>query len=437
MITRSETPLDPSATQTERGQVPLQVGMQSVSGTGEVPARRAKTKVCMVAYTFYERDNRVRRYAEALARRGDLVDVVALRNQGQSEIETINGVRLHRIQRRIISEKTQLSYLAKMLLFFLRSAIFLTRAQLSERYDVIHVHSLPDFEVFAAFFPKLTGSKVILDIHDIVPEFYSSKFNVPKNSLTFKLLVLVERLSIAFADHVIAANHIWEERLQERSVKRNKCSTFLNYPDTQILRRRGRIRKDNRFIIVYPGSLNFHQGVDIAIRALSLIKNEVPEAEFHIVGVGDQTTFLKSLIEELGLQGRVFLKGPVPFEEIASVIEDADMGVVPKRNSNFGNEAFSTKILEFMALGVPVIVPNTEIDRYYFNDSVVQFFCAEDERSLADAMRRLIMNPELRQKLVKNADEFVGKFTWDAHKTNYFNLVDTLVNSSGGSELRE
>jgi len=436
-MTRSETGLDPSATQTERGQIPLQIGMQFVPGTGEVTARRAKMKVCMVAYTFYERDNRVRRYAEALARRGDLVDVVALRNKGQSKVETINGVRLYRIQQRIISEKTQLSYLAKMLLFFLRSAVFLTRAQLNGRYDLIHVHSLPDFEVFAAIFPKLTGSKVILDIHDIVPEFYSSKFKVSKNSLTFKLLVLIERLSIAFADYVIAANHIWEERLHERSVKRDKCSTFLNYPDTQILRRRGRNRKDNKFVIVYPGSLNFHQGVDIAIRALSLIQNEVPEAEFHIVGVGDQMNFLTSLVDELGLQHRVFLKGPVPFEEIASVIEDADLGVVPKRNSNFGNEAFSTKILEFMALGVPVIVPNTKIDRYYFNESVVQFFCAEDEKSLADAMRRLIRNPELRQELVKNADEFVKKFTWDAHETNYFNLVDTLVESSGGAELGE
>jgi glycosyltransferase involved in cell wall biosynthesis len=389
-------------------------------------------KVCMVAYSFYEGDNRVRRYAETLARRGDRVDVVSLRQNGQPARGIVNGVRVFRIQRRVVNEKTKFTYLGRLLLFFMRSTVFLGVQQMKERYDLVHVHSVPDFEVFAAILPKLTGSKIILDIHDLVPEFYRSKFKSSDHSLTFRLLTRVERMSAWFSDHVIAANHIWEKRLRERSVKNSKCTTILNFPDTEIFKTRGRTRSDDKFIILYPGTLNYHQGIDIAIRALALIKDEAPEAEFHIYGAGDQLNSLRALVEELGLEDRVFLKGTKPLHDIASVIENADLGVVPKRKNSFGNEAFSTKILEFMSLGVPVIVPDTAIDSYYFNDSVVKFFQADDERSLADAMLLMIKNPELRKRFIRDASEFVLKYSWDMNKATYLNLVDSLVQSPNG-----
>jgi glycosyltransferase involved in cell wall biosynthesis len=390
-------------------------------------------KACMVAYSFYEEDSRVRRYAEALAKRGDRVDVLTLRHEGQQPTEVINGVRVFRIQGRTLSEKQKFAYLGKLCLFFIRSMIFLTREQLRDRYDLIHVHSVPDFEVFAAVYPKLTGTKIILDIHDIVPEFYASKFKTSQDSLMFKLLVGVERMSAWFSDHVIAANHIWEKRLRDRSVQASKCTTFLNYPDTQAFQRRGRTRTDGKFILLYPGTLNYHQGLDIAIRAFAMIKDRVPQADFHIHGKGEQLELLKALVVDLGLQDRVFLKPVLPYNQITSVIENADLGIVPKRGDSFGNEAFSTKILEFMVLGVPVIVPETAIDRYYFNDSVAKFFKANDDASLADAMLLLITNPEMCRTLVRNADEFIKKYTWEENKESYLNLVDLLVYSANGT----
>ena len=384
-------------------------------------------KVCMVAYTFYEQDNRVRRYAETLAKRGDHVDVVALRREGLSSKEVIDGVCVYRIQHRVLNEKGKFTYLGKLLLFFLRSFVFLTWKQLQGRYDLIHVHSVPDFEVFAALFPKLTGSKIILDIHDMVPEFYISKFNSSSKSASFKLLVAVERMSATFADHVIAANHIWLKRLCERSVRSADCTVILNFPDTDIFHLRGRNRNDHKFIMVYPGTLNYHQGVDLAIRAFKRIADKSTETEFHIYGDGDQVDFLKTLISDLNLQNRVFLKGDRSLQEIAVIMENSDLGIVPKRNDGFGNEAFSTKIFEFMSLDVPVIVSETAVDRYYFNDSIVKFFQSNDEKSLADAMLQLIRNPEVRQELVRNAREFIKDYTWEKNKGIYLDLVDSLV----------
>jgi len=389
-------------------------------------------KVCMVAYTWYEPDNRVRRYAETLAKRGDHVDAVVLRVEGQSsKMEVIEGVHIYRIQRRILNEKGKITYLVKLLSFFVRSFFFLAWKQLREPYDLIHVHSVPDFEVFAALVPKLMGAKIILDIHDLVPEFYLTKFKTPPDSLIFKMLVAVERMSASFSDHVIAANHIWLKRLYGRSVRSEDCTVIMNFPDTNIFHLRGRTRNDRKFIIVYPGTITRHQGVDIAIRALALIADKCPEAEFHLYGGGDQLEYLKTLIAELNLQERVFSMGSRPLQEIAEIMENSDLGVVPKRSDGFGDEAFSTKIFEFMAEDVPVIVSNTTIDRYYFNDSVVKFFEANDEKSLAEAMLQLIKHPEQRQELVRNAREFIKDYTWDKNKGIYLDLVDSLVAQNG------
>ena len=91
---------------------------------------------------------------------------------------------MFRIQHRERNERGRLSYISRLLLFFFRSAVFLSWRHLRNPYQLIHVHSVPDFEVFAALLPKLMGCKVILDIHDIVPEFYASKFQVGRTFLS-------------------------------------------------------------------------------------------------------------------------------------------------------------------------------------------------------------------------------------------------------------
>ncbi|HLE17267.1 MAG TPA: glycosyltransferase [Syntrophales bacterium] len=385
-----------------------------------------RKKICMLAYTFYETDSRVRMYAEALAKRGDHVDIIALGKPGQPPRETLNGVNIYRIQKREVNERLRLTFFFRLLKFLVKSSFFLTGKHLQNSYDVIHVHSVPDFEVFAAWLPKITGSALILDIHDLVPEFYTSKFSSGSNTLLFKALVLVEKLSILFSDHVIIPNHLWHKKLVRRSVDEKKCSVILNYPDTDIFHRRPVKKDKDKFVLIYPGTLNWHQGVDIAIRAFSMIKDDVPNAEFHIYGGGSSKNSLIKLASELGLHGRVFFKNQLPLEEIAEVVANADLGIVPKRDNSFGSEAFSTKILEFMALNVPVVVSGTKIDRYYFDDTLVKFFQPGDEKNLAQSILLLINDPDLRNRLVNNSLEYIKKNNWEIKKAEYLKIVDSL-----------
>src|SRR5579885_1912657 len=262
-------------------------------------------KVCMLSYSYYEGDARIIQYASALAERGDEVDVICLKHPGDSPRDVLDSVNVFRIQERTKDERGLLTYLCRILRFLVVSAAVLTKRHLRRRYSVIHVHSVPDFLVFAALVPKLLGTPVILDIHDVLPELYASKFHASCNSLLFRSLVLVERISVAFANHV-----------------------------------------------------------DVAIHAFSKIKDEIPDAEFHIYGEGPAKPSLMDLSRSLGLERRVIFHSALPTAEIVRVMAASDLAIEPKRvSSEFGNEALSMKILEFMSVGVPVIVSRTKTHR--------------------------------------------------------------------------
>ncbi len=385
-------------------------------------------RACMVAYTFYDADNRVRRYAEALARRGDQVDAITLAREGQPAFEVLNGVRVFRIQTRVIDETGPFSYLFKLLQFFLRSAWFLAVRQVREPYRIIHVHSVPDFEVFATIMPRLLGARVILDIHDIVPEFYASKFKVGERSFVFRILVWMERLSIAYSNHVIIANHIWYEKLVRRSVRADKCTAIINYPDPAIFSPRPRAaHAADEFTMCYPGTLSWHQGLDLAVEAMELLRERVPQLRFLMIGDGPERESLKRMIRDRAMEDRIKLTGMIPLEQVATTMADVDLGVVPKRRDSFGNEAFSTKIMEFMAMGVPVLAARTRIDEYYFNDDLVQFFESGNAVDLAAKIADLVEHPERRAQLRNSAAEFIAKNNWDVRKQEYLELVDRLA----------
>jgi glycosyltransferase involved in cell wall biosynthesis len=405
------------------------VGGPSPHADGQTRGRHdsTPTRACMITYSVYETDTRVMRYAEALAERGDLVDVVALRDGKQSSTDVVKGIRISRIQRRDANNGTKAAYAVGIFLFFIRAMFLVTRRHLKHRYQLIHVHSVPDFLVFACWVPKMSGARVILDIHDLLPELYASKYNLRIDSPLFRLLTGIERASGTFSDHVIAANDLWHEKLKLRSFPNGKCSTMVNVPDRSLFVRHGKTRQDGKFVILYPGTLNMHQGVDIAIRAFKLIKNELPQAEFHIYGEGSCRKILLNLIEELGLQQRVFMHAFVSTQEIVKVMENADLAVVPKRKEGFGGEAFSTKIMEFMALGVPVIVSDTRVDRHYFSEDVVRFFESGNEHDLARKILDIAKNPEESSQLAARALTFVERNDWGTKKSEYLQLADRLV----------
>jgi glycosyltransferase involved in cell wall biosynthesis/peptidoglycan/xylan/chitin deacetylase (PgdA/CDA1 family) len=394
-------------------------------------ARNSRRRICMIAHTHYETDNRVRRYAEALARRGDQVEVIALSTvKGRRCWQEIGGVRAFGIQYREHNERCKWTYAWRVVRFLFVSSLFLSRRHQRIQYDAIHVHNVPDFLVFAAWYPKWTGAKIILDVHDIVPELFASKFRAPATSRFVRLLKRLEKASAAFADHVIVSNHLWLQRMQSRSVAAQKSSVFVNHVDPAIFYRRKRTRDDGKFIILFPGSFQWHQGLDIAIRAFARLRDKVPHAEFHLYGESSTNGLgaeLAHLAKDLGLNGSVRFCGGVTLDRMPEVIANADLGVVPKRADTFGNEAYSTKIMEFMSQGLPVVASRTRIDTFYFDDKTVRFFPSGDDKAMADAMLAVMEDADLRESLIRAGYDYVTRHGWDTKKNEYLDLVDSLL----------
>ena len=366
-------------------------------------------------------------FATGLAERGEEVDVIALGRSGQPSSQAIDGVSVRRLSTRTVNECRRLTYFTRVMVFFFRCTILLTVRQLARPYSVIHVQSVPDFMIFAAAFAKLLGARLVLDTHEAVPELYAAKFKLGRQSFGFRTLLLVEKLSAAFADHILIPNPLWYERFVARSSRAEKCSFVRYVPDPRIFYPRPRCRRDSRFLVVYPGTLNAHQGVDLGIRALARLSERLPSAEFHIYGEGPAKQQLLGLTHSLGLGTRVQFHEMVPKSRLAQLLPEYDLAIVPKRAScSFGNDAESTKILEFMAVGVPAVVSNTRIDSLYHSEKTVKFFESDNDASLAEAIYALAINPGLRRNIVAGGLKYFSNNNWDTVKPNYLAVIDSL-----------
>ena len=402
------------------------------------PVHRATRKarnICMLAYSDYESDARIVRYAQTLTKRGDHVDVVVYGGETEALGEKdVDGVKVYKIQRRLDrSNKGPVSYLLPLIKFFLLSGVFLTTKHFRRPYDLIHVHNIPEWLVFAVWLPKLFGARILLDIHDLVPELFSAKFKRRGVSFAEPALRVVEALSCRFADHVIISNHLWRDRIVTRSVPDSKCSVFFNNIDPDLFYPRARARRDDRRIVLFPGTLQWHQGVDIAIKAFPKVLEKVPTAEFHIYGSGGVLNELISLVKDMRLEKEVLFFTPVSLNDVPKLIANADLGVVPKRAHSFGNEAYSTKIMEFMSQGVPVVISRTAIDCYYFDESHVRFCESESVESFAAGIIEVLTDENLRQQLVRNASAYVARNHWGCKKQEYLDLVDRLMHAKNAS----
>ena len=95
---------------------------------------------------------------------------------------------------------------------------------------------MPDFLVFSALGPKLLGAKVILDVHDLMPELYASKFGLPESHWIIRALKWVERLSVRFADAAVAVHQPHLDALVAHGNPADKFTIVMNLPDPDMFR---------------------------------------------------------------------------------------------------------------------------------------------------------------------------------------------------------
>ena len=385
-------------------------------------------RICIIAYKFYESSPRIRQFATTYHACGHSVDVYSLGESSSASIEILEGIRIHRIQRRIRNEKTKFQYLLRTLRFLFSASIRITAQHSKQRYDLVQIFGVPDFLVLAAWRLKLDGTPILLDVYDLTPELYCAKFGCKEQSAVFRILVATERFSASLCDHVIAPNPIWKARLLSRSVPEGRCTHIPYYSDDKLFHR-GTAHEGSKVIrLLYAGTLNSLQGLDIAIRAFSKALQNLSKSEFHIYGEGPQETHLATMISSLHLESNVFLHNTVPVQQLAEMMAQFDIMIVPKRiSTKFGAEAASTKIWDGLRAGLVVIAARTPVEQLYFSDEEVFYFTPEDEDELASAIIKVCSDASLRSKLRASAEQFLRTNNWENHKDDFMKLVGRLT----------
>ncbi|MBI4319142.1 MAG: glycosyltransferase family 4 protein [Chloroflexi bacterium] len=389
--------------------------------------------MCVVRYGYYPSDPRVRKEVVALIDNGYQVDVVCLRKTGEPRRETVDGANLHRLpleHRRGGFSRYVLQYAG----FFFLALAQVTLLHLRRRYRIVQANNMPDCLVFTALVPKLTGARVVLDVHDLMPELYAAQHGGDLDAPVPRLLRAQEKLSCSFADHVVTVTDLWRDKLADRSVDRRKCTVVMNVADERLfprgstrVRRNGDLREHGPSI-VYHGSLIRRYGVDVAIRAIGSAMDRLPGCTLTVLGEGEQLKDLESLVRDLGLEGVVvFSKKSVGPGPVWEAIANADIGVVPHRRDSFVDEILPNKLLEYVAVGTPVITSRTRAIETYFDDTMVRFFQSGDDQDLARCILELCLRPELARSLSASADRFNDTFNWANVAVTYVSVMDRLA----------
>ena len=389
-------------------------------------------RIAMVVFSYYPVDARVRREAEALIAKGMSVDIICLRNNNEAKEENVNGVQVYRlpIQRK---RGPKIRYLWEYSYFIFLSFWKLTFLNCKKFYNIVHVHNMPDVLAFTALLPKLLGAKVILDLHDPMPELFITKYNLPKSHLVIRTLCYLEKLSISISNIVITPNIAFRNLFVSRSCPENKIEIIMNSPDESIFinkcndaRANDVTQQPSTFVIMYHGFIAERNGLGSALQAIALLKNRIPGLIFHVFGEGDFVPRFLELINELDLQDFVKYHGPVSLEVIAKNIEKIDLGIVPNKRSPFTEINMPTRIFEYLAMGKPVIAPNTTGIRDYFDKEALPFFEPGDEKNLASVILNLYQNPSLRQDYCIQGNKIYKAHSWEMESEKLVNIIRNL-----------
>jgi glycosyltransferase involved in cell wall biosynthesis len=380
--------------------------------------------VCLVVQNAYPADVRIRKYAQILQENGHRVVVLASRSRGQRYHEKVDGVDVFRVppgKRRA----GRMAYVFDYFAFFCFAFIQLNILDLKKRFDIIHVNTLPDFLVFCALIQKLAGRTVILDMHEVMPEFFMSKYSVDIRSRIVRILLFIERISMKFANRIITVNHGIRDLFEKRVMPKASVAVIMNTVDSRVVQRHEQ-QNHADFNCVYHGTLTDIYGLDVAIKgfARACVLLEKERMYFHIFGTGPQSDELRKLAIGLGIDKRVIFYGEIGFREIWRKLAEMDLGILACRKDVFTDLSFSNKLAEYLFLKIPVIHSDLKSIQHYFSEKEILYFKAGNIDELAEA---ICYACKYREAIVGRANAAFAKYAsidWGIMSRRYLDIIE-------------
>ncbi len=425
----------------ERIDVTSSIPPSITSSSSRLKGKRA----AMVTFSPFPYDPRPRRAIEALVEQGMQVDLICLKDGNSPRRETLDGIDVVRVP---LTHRrgSKVAYAYEYALFiFISSMIFAWRS-LIRGYDLVYVHNMPDILILSALIPKALGAKVVLDLHDPMPELMTTIFKLNKDSFSVRLIERIEKWSIARANSVLTPNLAFKRIFGSRSCNPEKIEVVMNSPDGEIFpfcaphESATQIRSE-RFVIMYHGSLVERNGLDLAVEALAQVRQAIPGAELHIYG--PSTPFLEQVMETArnkDLKNAVRYLGPRRLEDLVPEIEKCDVGVVPNHRNRFTEINMPTRILEYLSLGKPVIAPRTPGIQDYFGKESLLFFEAGDPNDLAHTIEYVFKHPAEVTEVVRRGQKVSEQHAWHKERMRLIAVIDRLLDKQAtelGSVIHE
>ncbi len=391
-------------------------------------------RVAVLLYSCYPSDPRPRRAAEAMIQEGMLVELICLSESKEEPARSVeNGVAVTRIPLRR-TRRGKIAYIVQYSLFISISFLLLSFRALRRRFDLVHVHNMPDVLVFSAAVAKLLGAKVVLDLHDPMPELMMSIYQLREESLSVRILKLLERWSIRSADLVLTPNVAFRELFISRSCPPSKIEIVMNSPQTEIFdpakypsKRDSASGGTKPFVVMFHGFIAERQGLHIAVDAVALLRDRIPSLQFHIFGKNNP--FMEKIserIRDLHLESVIRFHGFQPHNVIAEALANSDVVLIPNLRNPFTELNMPTRIFETLAMGKTVIAPNTRGVRDYFDNTQLSFFEPGNVADLSRAILEAYENPSVCRERLDRAMAVYHRHLWPQERATFIGAVSRL-----------
>jgi len=249
-----------------------------------------------------------------------------------------------------------------------------------------------------------------------------------------RLVIRQEQWSCQFADHVITVTDLWRQALIQRGVPSEKVSVVMNVADARIFHRGVRQQytdrpSDGLFRLFYHGTQVHRYGLDVLLQAVAQVRSKIPSVRVVLHGTGEAHDDLRRMAHTLKIADLVeFNTNFVPLTELPLRIIQADVGVVPYRRDLFTDGILPTKLMEYIALGLPVIASRTPAIATYLDEDMVHLVEPGDAKDLAAGILRLYQDKPYRDALVVASERFLRRFSWADQQARYISLMDKLCN---------
>jgi glycosyltransferase involved in cell wall biosynthesis len=391
--------------------------------------------IAFITHSPYPIEPRAKRMAEALAHRGYTVDVFCLRWPGEADFDRVKGVTIYRLPVSRRQGGGRLAYMAEYFRSWLLMAWHVTKHHLRQRYALVQVYNPPDVLAFSTLLPRLfSGTRVVLDVRDMAPELFMSRFGLSLDHPITRALRVQERWACRYADAVTVCTQHQFNVMAARGIKPAKMAIVMNTPDEAIFgtpvplpRSQASAAPDRPLRLIYHGSILTRYGLDVLVEAVPHLLADVPNLQVDIYGFGDFKPAVQALAVRLGVAGVVRFRERLPLEEMPAAIAAADIGVVPVRRDVFTDTILPTKLMEYAHMGVPAVVGRTSTTSEYFDDDMVAYFEPEDPADLARQVLMLHSDPNRARALADNARHFTVRHNWPRDEAAYAGLIAGLI----------